>query len=249
MPWPLSVMSQIEALPESAAIDGPLPVPEYRAISLWAMLALVLGLLSPVAVLSPILGIVPLVAIAIGCYALRRIHVNSDRLSGRWLAVAPLILAPLFLGWGFSREFSRRERFFTHAREFADDWLSILNRNEPYFAHQLWVQKKHRLDPHMNFEVAYQADESATNQFKMFMGTSPAKEILAAAPNAKFQFEEFLRHRQSGLTDVVTLQYTYDTPTAGKARFWITVKRDFSNYTGRADWQITDFSVQKPRGS
>src|SRR6185436_9109959 len=208
------LMSQTEALPKAETIEGPMPIKEYRALSVLAMLALALGLLSGVAVFAPILSAFALVALAVGSYALWHIHVNSDRLSGRWMAVAPLILAPLFLGWGFSREFSRRELFVGHAREFTDDFLTILNSNEPYFAHQLKVEKKHRLDPHMKFDAAYQGDVVGTGEY-----------------------ERCGRHRHAGLTDGVAVQYTYETPTSGKPRFWSTVKREFSNYTGRADWQ------------
>ena len=242
-------MTEIETLPQPALSDGLMPVKEYRALSVWAIVALLLGLLSPLAIVAPLLGIVPLVAMVVGGIALRRIATHSDRISGRWMALAPFILAPLFLGWGFSREFSRRERLFAHAREFADEWLSLLNRDQPYLAHQFRLQAKDRLDTSMNYELAYQQNAEATDQFKRFQETSPMKEVLEAAPEAKFQFEEFLQHKHIGFVDVVTLQYTYETPSSGKARCWIAVRRTYSNYTGRADWVISDAMVQKPRGT
>jgi hypothetical protein len=241
-------MTPTETLPEAEIQDGPVPLTEYRALSWLGLLALGLGLLSGISAFAPVFCIFGLVAMAVGGYALWHIRANSDRITGRWLAVVPLVLAPLFMGWGFSREFARREIFFGHAREFGDGFLAILNRNEPYLAHQLKVEKKHRLDPHMNFQVAYQGDELATKEFDRFIGSSPAKEIMAAAPNAKFQFEEFVRYRHAGLTDGVSLQYTYETPGSGKTRFWMTMKREFSNYTGRADWQMMDITLIKPRG-
>lgn len=240
-------MSQTEVLPDTAAFDGPQPMKEYRAVSVWAMAALGLGLLSGLSVISPVLGIVPLVALVIGALALRQ--VNKEGLAGRWMALVPLVLAPLFLGWGCSREFSRREIFVGHAREFTDDCLSILNRNEPYFAHQMMLDKKERLDPHMNFQVAYQKNERATEDFQRFTGTSPFKDIMAAAPHVKFQYEDYLNHKHHDLSDVVTLQYTYEIPGEEKRRFWITVRRTFSIYTGRADWRMADSSMTKPRGS
>lgn len=242
-------MTEIETLPQPAVSDGPIPIKEYRALSAWAMVALILGLLSGVVLASPLLGFVPLIAMVVGGLALRQIWLDSDHLSGRWMAVVPFILAPLFMGWGFSREFSRRERFFAHAHQFADEWLSILNRNEPYFAHQLRMPARDRLDPHMNFEVAYQRDEKATESFKMFQESSPVKELLAAAPDVEFQFEEFLRHKHEGFVDSVTMQYAVESPSIGKFRIWITVRRTYSNYIGRADWNISEVSTQKPRGS
>jgi hypothetical protein len=241
-------MIETETLPEPTVIEGAMPIKEYRALSMLAMMAMGLGLLSGVSAFAPVLCIFGIVAMAFGGFALWHIHVNSDRVTGRWMAAVPLVLAPLFMGWGFSREFSRREIFFGHAREFGDDFLSILNRNKPYFAHQFRVDKKQRLDPHMNFQVAYQGNEMATKEFERFVANSPVKEIMAAAPNVKFEFEEFTRYRHAGLTDGVSLQYTYEIPGGAKTRFWISIKREFSNYTGRADWQLTDISVVKPRG-
>jgi len=232
---------------EMETLDGPMPVKDYRAVSVLGVASLVLGLISGVAVFSPILVVIPLVAAAVGGYSLWHIKANSDRLSGRWMAAVPLVLAPLFAGWGFSREYARREIFLAHAKEFTDDYLEILNRNEPYVAHQLRVQRKHRLDPKTNLQVAYQADETATSQMKMFLESSPSKEIMAAAPNVKFQFEEFVTHRHAGLTDVATLQYTYESPNSEKTRFWINLRRDFNNYTGRADWQIMDVTLNRIR--
>ena len=241
-------MTEIDTLPQPALSDGPMPIKEYRALSVWAIVALVLGLFSGVAIAAPLLAVVPLAAMTVGGIALRRIALHSDRLSGRWMAMVPFILAPLFLGWGFSREFSRRERLFTHAREFADEWLSILNRNQPYFAHQLKVQGKNRLDTYTDLVVAYQRDEGAADGLRMFRESSPMKEILAAAPQAKFHFEEFLRHKQDGFNDTVIMQYAYETPASGKSTCWITVKRTYSNYTGRADWHIVEATTTKPHG-
>jgi hypothetical protein len=183
---------------------------------------------------------------AMGGYALRRISAHSERLSGRWMAIVPFLLAPLFLGWGMSREFSRREQVYDRAREFADEWLSILSRKETYLAHQLKVPSKQRLDLQLNMEVAYQSNETATTDYRMFIESSPTKEILAAAPNVHFQFEEFCHHQRYGFTDRVILQYVYDSPTTSKTRFWITVQRTYSNYTGRSDWEVTDVTTLRP---
>lgn len=224
-----------------------MPVRDYRALSVLAIVSLILGLLSVVAVASPLLGIVPVVAIVVSGLAARRIALNSDRLSGRWMAIIGLVLAPLFLGWGLSYEFARRERFFSHARQFGDDWLQILNRNEPYVAHQFKVQRKYRMDEHTNLEVAYQRDERGMEEYTTFIGESPVKDILAAAPHTTFHYEECLGHEHTGFVDVVTLQYLCDIPTSGKQRVWLTVQRTYSNFSDRADWHVVGISTSRPR--
>jgi hypothetical protein len=242
-------MPPLETQLEPTALDGSMSVQGYRSLSVLAMVSLGLGLLSAVAIASPILGIVPLVAIVVSGVALRRISLDSERLSGRWMALVPLVLAPLFLGWGLTRDFSRRERFFAHARQFADDFLEILNRKEGYVAHQLKVPRKYRMDPHINLDAAYQRDENASREFATFIDDSPIKEILGAAPNVQFEFEGFLRHAPSGFVDTVFLQYSYQTPTEGKRPFWIKVRRTYSNLSDRADWNIEDISIRRPAGA
>lgn len=240
-------MADLELLSEPALSEGPQPIQEYRALSVWAIAALLLGLFSALTLVAPLLAIVPLVAMVVGAIALYRIAADSERLAGRWMALVPFILAPLFLGWSLTREFSRRERMYTHAREFADDWLQILNQNQPHFAHQLWMQRKERLDPQSNLEVAYQQNEKATEGFTMFLEARPMKDILEAAPRAKFHFEEFVSHEHGGLIDVVTMRYSYETPTTGTEKMWITAKRTYSIYTGRPDWNISGVALQPPR--
>ncbi|MFN0019750.1 MAG: hypothetical protein ACKVP0_15955 [Pirellulaceae bacterium] len=242
-------MPQIEALSESVDIDGVPPVEGYRALSLWAMAALALGLLSGIAVFSPLLGIFPLAAIGVASYALWRINVYSDRLAGRWMAIIPLFLAPFFLGWGLSRDFSRREVLYGHAREFADDWVSLLSRKEKYLAHQLKVSSTQRIDLYLNMEVAYQGNEAATSDFKMFVEGSPIREILAAAPDVHFHFVDFHSHKRSGFTDTIVMRYSYDTASSTKTQVWITAQRKYSIYTGRSNWQIMEISTQRPYGS
>src|SRR6185503_2078288 len=97
------------------ASDGPEPVKGYRAVSVLAILSLILGLSSVMTIFSPLLGFVALAAIVVSCVALRQIAVNSDRMSGRSLAVMGVILPCLFLGWGLGCDVFRRERVIGYA--------------------------------------------------------------------------------------------------------------------------------------
>jgi len=240
-------MSQLETQSRPVLVESGQPEQGYRAVSILAIVSLILGLLSMVTLVSPLLGFVAIAAIVVSCVALRRIAVNSDRLSGRTFAAVGVILPCLFLGWGLTKDFSRRDKVFGYARKFGDDWLQILKRRESYVAHQLKVVQKYRMDPQTNLEVAYQRDESATQEYKLFVGESPVKEILAAAPNVDFEFEEYFRHTQTGATDNVILQYRYITPSESK-QFWLTVRRNYSSISDRADWNVVGVTVMRPYG-
>lgn len=69
----------------------------YQAISLMSVLALLLGLISSSATfLSPMLLVVPLLAVAVALLALAKINAPNSGLSGARLARAGLALAILF---------------------------------------------------------------------------------------------------------------------------------------------------------
>lgn len=94
---------------QSSSIDGDV-VPGYRPVSLLAVAALVAGLISALALLSPVAWAVPLLAVGLAVAALRDVAARPgdpaetdapgsriDAKTGRWMAVLGLALA---LGFG-----------------------------------------------------------------------------------------------------------------------------------------------------
>jgi hypothetical protein len=75
----------------------------YRPISALAVATLILGLVSIVAVLDWLLGVVPAVGIALGWLALRRIRRRPDLLAGGTLAKVGIGLAVAFWVLGAAR--------------------------------------------------------------------------------------------------------------------------------------------------
>jgi len=72
---------------------------EYRALSLWALASLAVGLLSLFAFLSPLFWLLPLAGVAVGTMTLRQLHLNRDRFTGSRLAWCGLAISLVTLGW------------------------------------------------------------------------------------------------------------------------------------------------------
>jgi hypothetical protein len=75
----------------------------YRALSSAAVASLVIAALSFVALFDWSLGVVPLISIALGFVALRRIQKSPLELTGERLALAGVVLASMFLATGWTR--------------------------------------------------------------------------------------------------------------------------------------------------
>src|SRR5262249_6565689 len=98
----------------------------YRAISGWAIAALVLGSLSGVALVGPVLWSVPLAAVLAAGIAMWRINRSSGELVGWNLAVLGMLLAVVFGAAAPTRIAVRRHWLETRGGVFADEFIELL---------------------------------------------------------------------------------------------------------------------------
>jgi len=99
---------------------------QYQSLSTSAIVALVLGLLSPIAFFSPLLVVVPGFALAVALWALARIKGSEGRLLGTRIAYCGLVLAIVFGVASVTRTQIRSEILRRQANEAAERWLSML---------------------------------------------------------------------------------------------------------------------------
>src|SRR5262245_19325981 len=147
-------MAELQVSPIQGTEDLP-AVDNYRQLNVTALLAFLAGLASSVALIHPLLVVVPIATIVLAIVALRAISAAEGRFSGSGLAIAGLALALLFLGWSISGGVLHRWAMRRHAREFVDDWLNLLTSGELRFAHQLHADRGFRVDPYTDMEQAY----------------------------------------------------------------------------------------------
>jgi len=99
---------------------------QFQSLSSLAVMALVLGVLSPIAFFSPLLVVVPGFALAVAIAALARIKSSEGGLLGTRLAYCGLALAIVFGVAAITRTQVRVEILRRQANETAERWLSML---------------------------------------------------------------------------------------------------------------------------
>ena len=99
---------------------------QYRSLSTLSVVALVLGLLSPLVFVSPLLMIFPFAAAGAACLALSKIHAADGNLSGARLARCGLALAVIF-GVGSAARAKIGELLYQRQTDaVVEPWLNLL---------------------------------------------------------------------------------------------------------------------------
>ena len=110
---------------------------EYRKVSALAIVALLFGLASPVALAAPLLFVIPLVGIAISLLSLRRIASSEGGLTGRRAAVAGLALCIGTLVMTFSHAAATKHLRSGQAESWGLRWIALVQGGELEQAYRL----------------------------------------------------------------------------------------------------------------
>ena len=228
----------------------------YSSISRWALIALALGVASPLVLISPLLVIVPLAGVAAAIVALRGIQASNGQLLGRWPATIGLCLAVLSAGWGFSRQWTRQDTLIEHAREFVAGWLQICQEGKLQQADQLMRSADSRINSDAGIEDFYRTNKEAGEEIESFFAREPMKSFLAVAKQSQFELS-IAGQTRTGFSDQITFRCDYrpraDEAPAGSngpaaaGRFWISVIRDNVPGSVAPEWRISGVEEAEPR--
>ena len=224
------------------------PLAEYRAVSLTAIAALLLGFASALTLVNPLLSIVPLAAIACSAIALRAIATSDGQLVGRRLALAGLCLATLMLGWGLAQYTVRQAALVTQAQRVGEGWLALVRQGEIQAAHQLMQPPAQRLSSEEATAKHYEMNEEARKNLQAFVSGTPIKEFITLGPDASFRYDSVAAQYREGFMDHVVLKYTFAGARESSATtpIWITVMRSVDEKTRQAEWTIRSADARAP---
>ncbi|MGD0382651.1 MAG: hypothetical protein ABSA77_03950 [Thermoguttaceae bacterium] len=116
----------------------------YRSISGWAVAGLVIGLLSPLALVDPLLWAMPIAAGIVCVRAFSQIRQNAPAMIGRKAALAGLWLAVFSFSAAYGDWLYYRWRIRDEARQTALFWFELLAQNRPELAFQLTLHPQQR---------------------------------------------------------------------------------------------------------
>ena len=150
---------------------------QYGAISPLAVGALLLGLLSFLALSSLLLLVVPIAAAVAALLALKRIDGSDGALIGRTPALIGMICALLFASIAVTSAVSRSHTLESRARSFGDRWLQLVTRGDLQRAHQLHLPLAERQLPSSSLADYYSGNEDAQSQLDQFFNDPLAKAV------------------------------------------------------------------------
>jgi hypothetical protein len=151
---------------------------EYEPIDRLALAVLLLGIASIFALIHPLLWALPILAIALAAFALRRIAIQQ-RQSGRRSALWGLGLALLFGSCAFTWTLTANYLMSSQARKCCDTWLALLRDGELYKAHQLTMRFEERLSTDDSLDKFYTSVKAGQIPEKMRASKDPPPEDVA----------------------------------------------------------------------
>jgi hypothetical protein len=157
----------------------------YRTPSVLAVLALGLGLLSPLAFLNPVFWTVPAAAAVAGLLALRRIAASDGALAGRGLALAALALALFSAAGAITHRATRYARLEAEADEVARQFCAALAADDVPGAHQLTLPAPERAPPGRADWTWYLRSHLSRTGIRDFVKRPPVRSLLALGPQAQ----------------------------------------------------------------
>lgn len=224
---------------------------EYHAISPLAVGSLVVGLISPVALIASLLWIVPALAIALACLAFRAIANSAGALTGRGAALAGLALGLIFAAAGPVHSATTRYLLAEQARPICEAWFAFLQNGEPHKAHQLMQPALRRRALNDRLWDYYRSAAENREELQAFVATPVPRAVLEFGKRCEVRFHDTVGVTPDRDGDVVELMYAVTYPAeSGRQTFFVVLtvdRRQLEN--GDVIWRILrDTSGVVPAG-
>jgi len=126
----------------------------YQPVHWLAVVALIVSLISMLALATSFLWFTPLIAIGAAVVALIQTRPGQQRYSGRTLAVAALVIGVFSFVVTPVATFTRHRALLHAATEFSTDWLNLVVDGQEKLAHQYTLETSDRR-LNENMEVVY----------------------------------------------------------------------------------------------
>jgi hypothetical protein len=163
---------------------------EYRAVSITALIGLLVALLSVAGFGHPVLWAVPFMAVIVNLVALRRIAQHSPRLLGRGAALVGLAVALALGAAAPTRYLVSAARSRHEARQLAELWLQALAKHNRELALELEQAPQSRLPPDEDLRANYRDEPAAAKALREFADRPLVRAIGAAGDAATFEYLE-----------------------------------------------------------
>lgn len=228
----------------SLPVDG--DAARYHAVCPWAVLALLLGILSPLAFVGPLLWLLPWFCIVVALLAIWKISSSAGALAGWNVALLGLLLALLFGIAAPTRTLTRHYWLETRAEHFANKFIDLLQRGQAYAAYQLTLHPTFRKPLDDDGSAENSKNPMAQEAYERFLQLEPPKTLLAQRDQAKVEELEstWFNTDENGDNVAVRFQITR-RENAAKVPLVVqlTLLRFLDPKTDREKWMIRSADV------
>ncbi len=212
----------------------------YRALAGQAPAGLIFGLLSPLALIDPLLWIMPAAGLFFSVWALRRIKRNPSALAGRRLAAVGLTLSLLMSVAAPTEWIAYRVRIARQARQFSSLWIDYLTEGQPHKAHQLTLPPRRRppLDDHLwGF---YRNDPRQRESLENYTKIPAVRALLELGPRAWVRFYDTVSQSRANNRDLVEQLYAVTYEEEGQRKSFFVDVRTMrpKSAAGGSGWRV-----------
>jgi hypothetical protein len=170
----------------------------YRAVSVLAIVSLLVSLLAVLAFWHPVLWVVPIAAVVLGLLAVVRIDRRENELLGRGLAILAICFSLFTLSAAASRYATINYRARTAAQELGLRWFEALRNGNPELAAQLSMEPLQRESDGTDLQAFYRGEPGASDYLKRFVNDAVVKALLKLGTSARVRFLETVEHLDDG---------------------------------------------------
>ena len=200
-----------------------------------SIVALLLGGISFAAIFSPRLLLLPVVAIAVGLFALRPVRRGGVKPTGRGVAGVGIALALFFGSWSFAYFETRRAELTATTVPFALNWLDMIGRGGKEAAFELTKHVGNRLMADVSpKEFYHRAGAREFVEFDAFQTGTVVSAISNAATKPKWKFVRTSGIHPYGNEEFVVL--VFEDTTGTLAPIQVVLSRQFTYTDGEIDY-------------
>jgi len=219
---------------------------QYGAISGWAVVSVILGVTSFLALFSPVLLLLPALGAFAALIALERIRDPESGVVGRKTALVGLFLSVMFASAVPVQAFATRWWLQRESREFGLLWFELLRDQKPMAALHLKIESPQRrpLDRPEQLLSFYRQREEGRDDVAFFFGLPVVQTLLALGPRAEVRFYETEKYESYPYRTVVTNVYAVTYEDRGRRKTFFVrmeMERTVNPITGEPGWRIVSF--------
>jgi hypothetical protein len=214
---------------------------EYRSISGFSVGALILGVLSSLALIHIVLWIIPVLALIVSGLALR--HARRTESGGEWAARSAIFLALFFGIWGVSQLFFADWIVMAKARKVGDAWMKLVETGKFKQAHQWTLTPSSRVHDLALIDLYYEGNNDGTKSFTKFLENGEMATLSKLPQGSTIHFRSFDEWLKNGNQDLARIRYVVRMPDSER-EIVLAILREREQESHNIRWQI--MAVEKP---